>query len=461
MTDKENMPENKNNDKVKEVKSGKELRFSNLFNHNTFSVIFSIVASLIIWFIMAANNDLTRTRVVYDVPIEVSISEFAKEEGVRIFAQQYETADLSIEGNNLIINSVTNQDIKVLAEFQPSSVKLSSNEMQTEILTLSATKLGNSLSEYTVSDIHPAQIEILYDKYREETFTITDEISYLSSENHYVNAPVFSQTSVTVSGPESSIKEIESVAVVHEISGLVTETQNFTSQLVLLDENNEIIDIDGKFLEFSTTEVDVTLEVLNKKTAHIDINTLNMPEGFSSTRISVEPETIDIAGQKDALAEIETIQLPTAIDFRELTPINNVFEIEIPLPVGVRNVSNVETATVTVNLNGFDQTTIDSENIQFLNVQENKEVTLVTQHVSVDIVGSTAQINRLTPESVYGTVDMSNYADGVGTMEIPVTFNVSNATSCWVTGQYTVYVTISDKPVEPVTQLEDDSASGA
>ncbi len=464
MIDKENMPqkpENENIEKAQEKRDKNGLKLNNLFSHTAFSVIFSIVASFTMWFVLAANNDLTRSRIVYDVPIEVTLSDFAKEEGVRIFAQQYETADVSIEGNNLVINSVSNQDISVIAEFQPSSTKLSANEVKTEILTLSAVKVGNSLSEYSVTDIFPDEIEVIFDRYKEETFTIENQITYVASENHYVNSPTFSQSSVTLAGPEAMIDKVSSVAVVHEIGGLVTETQNFTSNLVLLDENDEILELDGSFIELSITEVDVSLEVLNKKTVDLEISTLNMPEGFSSTRIVVDPLYIDIAGPKDALAEISVISLPRAIDFRELTPINNVFEIEIPLPSGVRNVSNVNTATVTVNLNGFDQTTIDSQNIQFTNVQEGKEVTLVTKSISVDIVGSTAQINRLTDESIYGTIDMSNYKDQDGTLEVPVTFNVSNATSCWVTGQYTAYVTISDKPVEPVLANNSESSDNA
>ncbi len=451
-----------NEDKIIKKNKGKEkLKPKNLFNHTTFSVVFSIVASFIIWFIMAANNDLNRTVIVYDVPIQITLSELAQSEGIKVFAQQYETADVSIEGNNLITNAITSADITVVAELSPASVKLSSNDLISEVVTLTATKTGNTISEYSFSNIFPNEIEIVYDKYDEKSFVLENEISYTTDDVHFVNTPVFSHNTIVVSGPKSSVSNISRVAINHDLDGTITESQSFASNITVYDLDNNVMDLDGTYLEFSTENVDVTMEVLNKKTVELNLSTLNMPEGFSSSRISIEPATLDIAGDQSALDEIDSIELIEQVDFKYVTPVNNQFEIEIPLPVGVRNINNISSAVVTFDLDQLDQASISTENIQFINVPENIDVQLVTKSITVDVIGSTAQISRLTADSIYGTINMAGNTDKDGTFEFPVVFNVPAATSGWITGNYTAYVTVSSTPLAAVASDFETSSEDA
>ena len=44
-------------------------------------LIFSILAAIVLWFIMATVNTNERPRVIYDVPIEVTLPDSALEQG--------------------------------------------------------------------------------------------------------------------------------------------------------------------------------------------------------------------------------------------------------------------------------------------------------------------------------------------------------------------------------------------
>ena len=61
------------------------------------------------------------------------------------------------------------------------------------------------------------------------------------------------------------------------------------------------------------------------------------------------------------------------------------------------------------------------------------------------IIGTAAQISKLTGDSVFCTVDLSTVTDPSGSMEAPVTVTINNADSCWATGSYTAHVTLSPK----------------
>ena len=444
------MPEENNQQKQK--KSLKDIIY-----HNTFMLVFSLLASIVIWFFVTADNTDNRPRQIYDIPVDIQLSQAAQEEGIRVFSQNYETADVSITGNNLIVNKVSAEDIAVVAQLSPNSTKLTGNTMVTETIPLVAQKVGNQLADYEVSNVSPEEIVVFYDRYKELTFDIENGIAYTAGSNYYVSAPTFSELSVVVSGPESSVNKVSRAVVDYEFKNPITETASFKAPVVLYDANNEPIDLVANYIQISIENVDVSIPVLSKQTVALEVVTLNVPEGFSANRITVEPETIDIAGEADEIAQYKTLTLTGAIDFSTVTLENSEFTFEIPMPAGVKNVSNVNEASVTVKLNGFKETELPVTNFNISNAPEDKEITVVTKSLDVRVVGSAAQINMLTTDSVYAKIDLAEYAGKNGTVEVPVQIGVTDSTSCWIVGKYSVQILISDKVVEPVAA---DNQSG-
>lgn len=437
------MPEKENNQQ-KQKRNLKDIIY-----HNTFMLGFSLVASIVIWFFVTADNTENRPRQIYDVPIDIKLSQAAQEEGIRVFSQNYETADVSVTGSNLIVNKVSAEDIAVVAQLSPNSTKLTGNTMVTETIPLVAQKVGNQLADYEVANVSPEEIVVLYDRYKEVTFTIEDGIEYTAGNNYYVAAPAISELSVVVSGPESSVNKVSRAVVDYEFSEPITETASFKAPVVLYDSNNEKIDLVENYITISVDNVDVSIPVLSKQTVELEVVTINVPDGFSANRIAIEPETIDIAGEEEEVSKYKTITLSDAIDFSTVTLENNSFTFEIPMPAGVKNVSNVNEATVTVQLNGFKEVQLPVTNFNISNAPEDKEITVVTKSLDVRVVGSAAQINMLTSDSVYGKIDLAEYAEKNGSVEVPVTVGVTDSTSCWIVGKYSVQIRVADKVEEP------------
>jgi len=68
----------------------------------------------------------------------------------------------------------------------------------------------------------------------------------------------------------------------------------------------------------------------------------------------------------------------------------------------------------------------------------------------VSVVGPEAQVTRLTGSEVSIQVDLSNFQERTGTVEVPVTVTLTGtaADSCWVVGEYTVSVNFSGSTVQ-------------
>lgn len=433
-------------------KEKRKINIRNIFYHNTFVLVFSFLCAVIIWFSVTASNTQDRPRVIYDIPISIQLSEAAQEEGIRVFSQSYSKADVSVVGSSVIVNKISADDLSVVASLSPNSTKLSGNTLVVETIPLTAQKKGNALADYEAVEVSPGEITVAYDKYKEATFKIVNEVKCTSNDGYYVSTPIISQESVVVSGPESAVKKVAKVAVSHEFTEPLTESKSFESELVAYDENGNKINLEEKFLTLSVESVDVDINVLSKQTVELDVTPLNMPQGMTDSRIIIEPETIDIAGEASVVSKYKTITLPDPIDFSTINLDNNVLEMDIPMPSSVKNVSNIDTATVTVNLNGFKETTLNLTNFKLSNVPEDKKVTIITKSLPVDVVGSYAQVNRLTSDSIVGTIDMAKLTDKVGNIDVPVTINVSGGSSCWAYGKYTVQVNIQNKTEEEKTK---------
>ena len=104
---------------------------------------------------------------------------------------------------------------------------------------------------------------------------------------------------------------------------------------------------------------------------------------------------------------------------------------------------------------GFEYQRTTGGYISVINVPEGMEAELSTKTLTLKIIGTAAQISKLTGDSVFCTVDLSTVTDPSGSMEAPVTVTINNADSCWATGSYTAHVTLSPKTESSTSDASD------
>ncbi len=452
----------------------KRLSLGGLFYHNTFVLAFSFCAAIIIWFVMMAGSDTNRTVILYDVPIEVSLSEAATTDGIRVFNQSYATADLEIAGSSIITNKLTADDFSVTALLSPTSTKLTGNTLQKDSLQVRAAKTS-TLSDYTIVSINPEEITVEYDRYKEATFKLETDLKYSADTGFYPGTPALSAEQVIVSGAESSVNKVSRAVVSYSFDDPLRADTSVSCPVRLFDQNNqEITDLTGLYISLDVETVEVNIPVLARKTVTVKASTLHQPKGFSDSRITVEPAQIDIAGTEEALAAINEITLDTPIDFAELDVSDNKsITMDIPLPSGVKDISatgenTVSQATVSVNLNGYQKASVSvpSANFQLSNQPAGKEVTFNTKTLDVAVIGSTAQTAKLTGDALSVQIDLANFANLTGVVDVPVTISItgSGSDSCWVFGKYTVSLLIEDADSENTmgrTAVQSDESSEA
>ncbi len=417
----------------------RKFRISALFYNNRFVLIFSIFLAIILWFIVASLNTSDRPRQLNDIPVSVTLSEDAQASNLKVFSQSVDKVKVSIRGDSVAVHSIDPANLKVVAEgassiTQPTSVSLRLKvEMQAQLT-----------GDYSV-EIEPSSVFVDVDYYKEVPFTISkDNIVYKANSAYLVSEPALSTDMVTISGPEKEIDKIAKVTVDHEIKGELISTQNFTESLTLYDKYGEKISSD-KFT-MSTETVDVTITVLSRQYSALEATFTNQPEGLVMDDIvTVEPESIQIAGPKDVLSNFTSISLE-AIDFTEVSPANNTFQVDVTLPPGCRNISMIHEAEVTLDLSGFTSKrfTLQAENFKVRNLTANKTSEVYTKTIDVTLIGPSDVLENLKEEDIVANIDMSGKESFTGHIEMPVTIEVTSSETVWAYGSYQANVEISD-----------------
>ncbi|MBR4888201.1 MAG: hypothetical protein IKU17_03560 [Clostridia bacterium] len=432
-----------------------KLDIGSLFFNNRFVFFFSLICALIMWVGMAVGNTETRTRLIYNVPIEVVV---ADDEGeLTVFSKSHSTATVSVEGSSVIINRISANDVQVVATLDQNANVMpdAAGGVPTYQLAVTAQKKGNELADFEVVGCTISSMTVKADTAVETTFRLTNNGEYKVASGCYVNAPLLSADTVTIAGPRSIVDRIHAVNVNYVLGTPLSENHTLTAGLTCVDEEGKEIARD--FLKYSLDTVDVRFNVYARKTLELQPVFLNMPAAFPKDRIKVTPATVEVAGTKAALENLETLTLETVIDFTDFTTSHTSVPMDIVLPTGFRNIDDSTTATVSVDLKGYTQGTFDVSHITIKNASSNQYVDVVTESLKVSVVGPVADITRLTANSFYCVVDLTNTNNVFGTMELPVTVEIHNNDTSWVVGSYTVNLQINDTP--PDTS-EDPDVSG-
>lgn len=431
---------------MKKENVDKKIGWTRLFYNNKFVAILSVLLAVTLWFINKSSNTEENPRAIAGVPIKITLSDSAQSDGMKVFSPTKSTVTVYVKGNNLIVNQLTPSDLVATV---PSASTITSPATYTFPLEVHDSDANLTKTQYTVDSISPPSVAFTVDRYREKTFPIQSDINYKegykADPTYFVGSPVLSTATVTLSGPEKQISQVNRVAYEYEVGSTLTESQKFTATLVMYDANGNKVDKGN--MTVNPEKVDVTIPVMPRQTVTMNAAFANKPAGLSlgPNQIQITPEKIDVAGPKDTLANMAGTVNLDPVDFSTISPEHNSFDANITLPTTCKNLSNIPTAHVTLNLSDMTTRQMTASTFSVKNLGLDRNATVSTTSLSITAAGPPTELSKLTGSSIIGSVDLSGKENFTGQTEAPVTFSVSNSSSCWVYGSYMASVNIVQK----------------
>ena len=383
-----------------------------ILQKNYLLLIIAVLISFGIWIYMSMNSTSDTTVTVNDVPIQIEISDSAKELGLQVFCEDDSKASVTVSGMRTMLGQISEADLLVTAS--AGSISTTGNHT----LSVSATK-ANPSSNFQIVSCAPSQINVVVDYLKESTFDIQEDITYKVKDG-YNGSVTLANNQVTISGPTTEVLKIKKVMAK--------------------------ADIHKNLLTLSSNTVDAHIEVVHEKTVPLEPVFMNKPSGLTLTEdmIKIEPSEIKIGGSQDALDNIKSVNLE-AIDFSKISNQKIVLkDISIDVPDTCKNISDTSTATVTLDLRGMTSKKFDVENFSVEGLPSGYSCEVTSKTISVTVIGPKDEVEALKADDIVAVIDAKSISGKVGSVDMPVTFKFSTSKSCWAYGEYKANVTITE-----------------
>ncbi len=233
----------------------------------------------------------------------------------------------------------------------------------------------------------------------------------------YYGQPVLSTSTIEVSGASSNVEQVAKAVCKINIDSLEVTTKE-TRNVVLVDEaGNELPS--SSFTNIPS--VIVELPIYPKKTVAIDLKnisdtTTGLADGYEITGITVEPDSVQIAGTLQDIDTISSVRLEPIV--LENAEIDQVVNTKVVLPEGAYAVIPSEVQVTLTIQPQQDSRTYSAVDIGVKNLGEGLEATLRPETVDVDANGTKADLDAFTADSLKPFVDSQGLGRGVHTVSI-------------------------------------------
>lgn len=404
----------------------------------TVYMVFSIVVALFLW--MYVTNDLNpdQTATIYNVPVVFTGVEALEERGLMISAGLDQTVTINIQAKRDVIQQLDNDTVSVVIDV--SSITETGEISVTEYTPTFPKEVSSD--PITIRSRTPSAIQYTVSKLVEREIEVRASFTGSIAEGFQMGDLQVEPATITIRGREELVNQVDYARVTLSQDELA-ETYTGELPFVLMGYTGEAIN--EPEIEISATTVMVTLPVVSLKeipltVEFIDGGGASFDEGHVS--YSISPESIMVSGHEDDLEPLSEITLGSI----ELSKIFNSdkYTFKIPLAEELTNVSGISEATVTVSIVGLTTRTIETDDIELINIPEGYDAVAVTESRSVMIRGDAEDVEQVISSQVRIVANLENAIEATGSQTIPVTVYLDGSSDVGVVGEdYSIVVSIT------------------
>lgn len=344
--------------------------------------------------------------------------------------------NLKYDEEKYIVSGIPAEGVKVKLEGPKASVATAKAKKQFDIpIDLRDSPKGtyeislktNGLPDDVKGTVQPSTIKVtLHEKARKYVHVDLK----LSNEDQMPAGATLEKSSikpdtVEVVGTKEEIESISSAKTYVDLKG-VNKTVTKTPEVTLYNKEGKRLNI-----RTSPSKISVTLNVATQTTANNTEKTVpvtytkkgSLAEGLAVTNISVEPREVTIAGPKDILDNIQSLE-GVEVDLSQLTE-STTFDASVLLPKGVTS-AKPNQVKVSVGVQKTKQTktkTIDGIPIQKNGLYKDVTAQLISPQdgkISVDISGEASIVDKITAAQITAVINLQNVSSGTKDISIQV-----------------------------------------
>ena len=387
-----------------------------------------LLLSFILWLYVSNVENPTRTSDLKGVSVELLNQEVLNSSNLYLSKNQKPSVDLKLEGKAKDIYSLKKDDFVLKADLSNYALKAGENNIPVEIIS--------APEDVTIKNRSILTVKVDLEEGIEKNVKVRSSVKTTFKEGVSKKSIKVSPDSVKVSGPESLVKNVDSVVLKGELLDISKDmSKNFN--LVAVDsDGNEVSGV-----QISENTGKLTVSVGSSKQVKVNVvKQGTLPSDFILKGINLSVGSVDIIGDTDIIKSIHQIDTEP-IDLSNITE-RQTINIKLNLPEGVYLMDNINviTANVEVSKKEEDTNKIVSKKIDGVKVEVvdkvNTTLTYEVSNIVVEVSGNSKEVSALTSENISAFVSVAGITTA-GEQEIFLNVSLKNAGSS---------VTIVNKP---------------
>ncbi len=421
-------------------------RFTSKLLTNLKTIIQAVIASVIIWFFISIQIFPNITQHVSGVQVECAPTQHMINENLQITSVDVSDVTIKIQGKRYSISDLDGEDFKAHCNLT-SIYEAGKHEVDIVVEPVDSSTeceilADNLTATVTVSKIVSREVEI---QPYTEGIKIADEMQ-IEGE-----IEVFPAT-IVVTGEEKLVDSIGHIKAVPDFEDALSESTELACTPVLYNKSG--IRMLNDDLALSEGIISMNVPVYKVKTLPLNVQFTNSSTNFniSNLRYSMSVTELTIASPDSSIDNLDAIDIgEISLTSLTLKDLQGGVALPVKLPDGYKNISGNK--TVTVYFENYDEYgqlgfTVPAENINIINAPNNFDVKVLTNVLTVNVVGLSSYIQEMTSDDIYATVNLLGVELSEGTKSVSVSFRLAGTNSRgWVTGEeYKVEIQISIPP---------------
>ena len=383
----------------------------NITNSPILWIVLSLLIAVFMWTYVASQDTEEFKKTFTGVRVQLVGEDILRNSRNMVITNvSTPTVNVEIVGPRRIVSALDEDDL--VAQIDVSKLTLAAVTTQTYKIIFPD---GTDTSSLSTLSRTPETVVFTVSELIEKQIPVRGSFEGTSLEGYVAEAPVFTPATITVSGPEIYLKNIKYAWLTFGAGEEVDHTITRTVPFVLRDNNDE--DFYNEMITCDTNEIEARLTIIRQKTIPLQVS-IEYASGATpeNTRVTIEPESITLAGDSELLDAMNQIVLATINTKSFSSTFTETYLIRID--DGLVNQSGVTEAKVTVELTDLVSDKFIIRNIAYTNLTEGYEAELITSAITVTLRGPEEQIMALKAENIRAVVDLEDYLNSTGTFNL-------------------------------------------
>lgn len=401
-------------------------------------IVLSIVVACALWLYVRNVDNPDRKVTISNIPVTFVGEDVLNGNGLMLSQEAKASINLEVQGKWSILSHLRRDNITVTADL--SRIVAEGSHNLAYDISWPSTVSSNNIA---VLDREPFYIQVDVTRRTTRSVEIRGVFTGSVAKGYQAGEFSFQPSTIDVSGGEAAVGQVAFAQVTVNRKAL-NESVREDMSYVLIGQDGEIIE--DKTLTVTPATVNVFLPVVMVKEVPltVDFTPGGGVTGEEDTHLEyeIEPASIVLSGSEDDLAAYTSINLG-AIDLSKVVGTAR-FTFPIPLGQNVENVSGVEEATVTATVRGLEITTLETSNIEIINVPNGYTATPVTQSIKVQVRGTEEALERVLPQYIQVVVDLKDLSLPKGQNVQTAKVNLNGVTYAGVIGEYKIAFTLTE-----------------